>query len=114
MVRGKVVSLCPAHQEYFRQLRAMELELADGWPGPEVGSSDTRRAGRHKPPRKRRPGTTTTTDAITTLGVGAGLGVMVRMAPPDAWWPYLMAPAAAFLLVIGVLGLWFDRKRSSS
>ncbi len=128
MAQGKVVSLCPAHQEYFRQLRAMEQELAEGWPGgPEVVNtknrpgpkfltypiSDTRRAhraGRHKPPRKRRPGTTPTTDAIATIAVGAGVGTVAYMAPLGAFFPYLLWPSAAFLVVVGCLNLMLDRK----
>ena len=91
---GQIHTLCRMHGAYFRQLRSLELAAA----------------GAEPPARKRRPGTTPTTDAIATIAAGAGLGVMWWMSPDGALWPYLVAPAAMFLLVVGVLNLVFDRK----
>ena len=92
---GKVVSLCGAHGQHYRYLRSIEHGIE----------------GAEPPPRKRRPGTTPTTDAIATLAVGAGLASVARVAEGgSAWWRYPLAGFAVFLIVYALGCLLLDRK----
>jgi hypothetical protein len=120
MEKGKLVGLCRMHRAFFRQAREAEmaaLEAVEAAAGPHSGQGSPGGGPKYltspvpeTPARWRRPGTTPTTDSIATLAVGAGLGVIWWLSPEGAWWPYLVAPAAAFLVVVGALGLVFNRR----
>lgn len=101
MEKGKLVGLCRMHRAYFRQAREMEMAALEGLD----------EAGPEPSPKRRSVKPMPATDAIGLVGLGAALGAIWRLSPDDALWPYLVAPVAVFLGVMGVLNLAFNRKR---